>query len=505
MQFLDKVTITVESGKWGDGCVSGRREKWISHGGPSGGNGGKWGSIILQADENVNTLVEYKYIKNYKADIWENGRSKEQYGANAENLTLKIPVWTLISDAKTWAVLHYFAENKGKYTIVEGGKGGDGNMEFKSPVLQYPDFATLGEPGHIHKIVLELQLLGDVALVWTPSVGKSTLINAISNTKAKVANYHFTTLVPHLWSVKFDDYSFNVVDVPGLIKWAAEGKGLGNDFLRHILKAKIFCLMSDIYKYNQGMQEIFDLLEELFSYMLNLDLRDEDEEQKPDQKITIEQKNQHLLLSLRKNNEVVMEKLIVFVFNKFDLISDEEIAQEYIDEFIKKTLKYTSPTLKKTIFAAITDKTLKKNSFVISAATHHGLPELLRFRADQLEYIKLKNLDRQTRTKKHYQIGKQEKKFMTDITKTEKPKLIKENYIEEFAAQFAKIRYVDNTEISRLVYTLQRGNDQAEMRFWKRLEDEWFLELFQEAGAAKGDIFKIKTYYEDYEERYIQW
>jgi GTP-binding protein len=198
--------------------VTGRREAGVPLGGPSGGNGGDGGSVVLRASKDENTLQSYRYKANFKAKPGEPGKSKDQYGANAENLVLTVPVGTIIRDKETDEILHAFAEDGEQWTAVYGGEGGVGNMHFKDSVHQYPNFCLLGEPGNKKEIVLELQLLADVALIGTPSVGKTSLINTISNTKAKVADYPFTTLVPNLGSVTVQDIHFNVIDIPGLIK-----------------------------------------------------------------------------------------------------------------------------------------------------------------------------------------------------------------------------------------------------------------------------------------------
>jgi len=506
MQFYDKVTVEVKSGKWGDGCVSGRRETGVPHGWPSGWNGGKGWSVILQADENIHTLIDYKYIKHYKAPSGEPGRSKEQYGANADDLILKVPVSTLVS--REWRVLHYFSHHQEKFIVARGWDGGLGNMEFTTSILQYPQFALLWELEHGYDITLELQLLGDVALIGMPSVGKSTLINAIAKTKAKVADYHFTTLVPHLGSVKVNDFSYNVVDVPGLIKWAAQWKWLGNAFLRHILKSQIFCMMADLYSYEQGIQDIEDLLNELLMY-IQAKVKDRSTKQKDfdpsrqEIEIFVQIRGWLIILCVSYNNEIVLEKEINFVANKHDLVNDDEIVGEYIDQLIIKLKDFTYENKK--LFADVPQEILMKNIFIISAATHHNLPNLTKFRADQLEHLKLKTLSREAQEKVFSESIQEKKLIIKDITYIEKPKLIEDSYIEEFAAQYLQVRYLDHPKVCKLVYTTQRWNDQAEMRFRSKLDTEWYLSIMEKAGVRKWDILKIKSHYEGYEDRFIQW
>ncbi len=208
-------------------------------------------------------------------------------------------------------------------------------MHFKDAVHQYPSFCLLGEPGNKRTIVLELQLLADVALIGTPSVGKTSLINSISNTKAKVADYPFTTLIPNLGSVTVQKTNFNVIDIPGLIKGAAEGKGLGNAFLRHILKARVFCLMADISRYDKGITEIPELLDEICAYVHNklggLDKKVE---------IQIREDNGFITLYAYEEGELIIEKRMIFLINKYDLINDQEILKEYQQQLIKEILKF---------------------------------------------------------------------------------------------------------------------------------------------------------------------
>lgn len=498
MQFYDKVKITVVSWKWGDGCVSWRREAGVPYGWPSGWNGWRWWTVILEASKDVNTLLAFKYKKKFKAPMWEQGRSKEQYWANAENLILKVPVGTLITEVSSWHLLHYFSEDKDKFAVVHGGEGWLGNLEFKSPTLQYPTFAILGEPGSAIEIELELQLMWDVALIGSPSVGKSTIINALANTKAKVADYHFTTLVPHLGSVSINDFSFNLVDIPWLIKGASEWKGLGNNFLRHVLKAKIFCIVMDLYNFDKWIQEWIDLLWELLKFIKNKAHGDKDISFK------IDNKWEYVILNVYAHKELLMQKQITFVFNKFDLIQDKELMQEYISSFLKQ-LKLCVINKNK-LFKDIDEKIVQKNIFIISAATHYNLDKIVRYWADHLENRTLFNYVPELKKREEFAIYEDENScLLTDITEQEKEQLLEEWYMEESEIQYAKVRYRDNREVSKLVYTTQRWNDEAEMRFRSMIDQKWYLELIQKSWARKWDVFKVKSYYSGQEDRYIQW
>lgn len=495
MRFYDEITITVQSGKWGDGTVTGRREAGVPLGGPSWGNGGSGGSIILQASKDENTLQAYRYKANFKAKPGEPGRSKEQYGANAENLTLTLPVWTIIRDKQTDEILHAFTEDGEQRTVVYGGDGGVGNMHFKDAIHQYPNFCLLGEPGNKKEIVLELQLLADVALIGSPSVGKTSLINTISNVKAKVADYPFTTLIPNLGSVTVHNVHFNVIDIPGLIKGAAEGKGLGNAFLRHVLKARVFCLMADISRYDQGITEIPDLLEEIISYANNK-LWGEDKYLE----VQIREDNGFITFYAYEEGNLVIEKRMMFLINKYDLVNDKDILKEYQEQLWKEILAFFK---KKKIWTKITKKLLTQYTFTMSAATHFGVDERLDKivemvkRTDANDVYHFENIQH-----KHIKVKKDS---ITKISEVEKPFLIEHNYITETDSQYIEVWEVYNQEIAKLVRQLPRGNDEAEGRFWKQMESKGILEEFENRGIQKGDVLKVLSPYEWLEPRYIQY
>jgi len=246
MHFADEAHINVKAGDGGNGSFSFRREKYIAMGGPDGGNGGRGGAIIMQADANLNTLVNFMSKKHYKAPHGEQGLGCNKYGAEGEDLILKVPVGTIVKDEKTGEQIADFTYIGQQVVIARGGQGGKGNASFKSSTRQAPDFAELGEPGEERELDLELKLIADVAIIGYPSVGKSTLISRISNAKPKIADYPFTTLVPNLGVVKVDETDFVVADIPGLIEGAHEGKGLGITFLKHIERANILVHMLDI-------------------------------------------------------------------------------------------------------------------------------------------------------------------------------------------------------------------------------------------------------------------
>ncbi len=248
--FQDEATITVTGGSGGPGCVSWRREKYIPKGGPDGGDGGKGGSVFLQADSNTDTLSLYRSTKNFKAENGEGGMKKNKHGKSGNDLLLIVPPGTQIREGKE--VLADLAHHGDEVQVVQGGRGGFGNTHFKSSVRQRPDFAEKGEPGTTKTLTLELKLVADVGIIGYPSVGKSTLISTISESKPKIGDYPFTTLVPNLGVVEIDERSFVVCDVPGLIEGASEGKGLGHQFLKHIERCRVLLHLLDL---SRAMQD----------------------------------------------------------------------------------------------------------------------------------------------------------------------------------------------------------------------------------------------------------
>ena len=270
--FIDVAKIELKAGKGGDGSVAFRREKYEPSGGPAGGDGGDGGSIIIVGDKDIKTLMDYSYRSIYKAENGGDGRNKKQFGKKGEDLILKVPVGTLVKDYDTDTVIYDVKHDKEEFVICKGGKGGKGNVHFKSSIRQAPRFAEPGEKGEEKTIKLELKLLADVGLIGLPNVGKSTLLSIMSNARPKIANYHFTTLEPNLGVCKVGEKSFVLADIPGLIEGASEGLGLGHDFLKHIERTKILVHVLDISG-SEGRNPIedFELINsELSSYNIKL-------------------------------------------------------------------------------------------------------------------------------------------------------------------------------------------------------------------------------------------
>jgi len=300
IMFVDKAIITIKSGKGGNGSVSFRREPFVPQGGPDGGNGGKGGSIILLADANLRTLMDFRYKKKYEAVPGEDGRGKQQYGKDGEDLVIKVPVGTVVRDVESGLVMADLKQDGQSFVAAKGGKGGKGNVFYKNSVRQAPNFAEAGGAAVERQVELELKLLADVGLVGFPNVGKSTLLSVSTGANPKIANYHFTTITPNLGVVMLYDDSFIMADIPGLIEGASDGAGLGLDFLKHIERTKILVHIVDVSG-SEGRDPIEDF-----------------------EKINDE---------LKKYSEKLAAKPMIVVGNKIDLASDEQVEtfKKYIE------------------------------------------------------------------------------------------------------------------------------------------------------------------------------
>lgn len=306
MRFIDEVQIEIRSGDGGNGCVSFRREKFIPKGGPDGGNGGQGGNVIFKATTRMNTLVNYRGRKKYFAENGEAGKGSQCDGRKGEDILIKVPVGTLIKHRETGEVLADLVDDDQEITLLEGGRGGLGNMYFKTSTNQTPRYAQDGDEGEYLEITLELKLLADIALVGLPNAGKSTLISVISQAKPKIADYPFTTLEPNLGVVKMGEDSFVVADVPGLIEDAHQGKGLGHKFLRHIERTKALVHVVDI----SWCLDNFEAFEQYITIYDELD----------------------------KYDSVILGKKQLVVLTKTDALTEEEVNkyQIYFEEQLKK-------------------------------------------------------------------------------------------------------------------------------------------------------------------------
>ena len=246
MQFVDKARIVIKAGNGGDGAASFHREKFVQRGGPDGGDGGRGGSIIFEADENMSTLLDFKFVRFFRAENGENGRGKMQSGKSGEDLVIKVPCGTRVRDLASGKIIADMNRPGRRRTVLRGGRGGKGNTHFATPTKQSPHYAQNGQKTSEYEVELELMTIADVGLVGLPNVGKSTILSVVTSAKPKIANYHFTTLTPNLGVVKRYDSSFVLADIPGLIEGAAEGAGLGHDFLRHIERTRMLVHVLDI-------------------------------------------------------------------------------------------------------------------------------------------------------------------------------------------------------------------------------------------------------------------
>lgn len=329
--FIDEVVIKVEAGNGGDGCLAFRREKYVAMGGPFGGNGGHGSNIIFKVDEGLHTLIDLRYMKTIKGKKGENGRGKNQNGAAAEDVIIKVPQGTIVTDLGTGFIIADLKEKDDEVVVAYGGRGGRGNTAFKTQSNPAPNFAENGEPGEVKELKVELKLLADVGLVGMPSVGKSTIISCVSKAKPKIAAYHFTTLNPNLGVARTKDgRSFVIADLPGLIEGASLGEGLGDRFLKHIERTRVIAHVIDMSAF-EGRDPYLDY-------------------------VTINKE-------LENFNKDILKKPEIIIANKMDLPP----AKENLEKFKKK----------------IGDKKI----FEVSAMTNTGLEDVVTALADMLDEI----------------------------------------------------------------------------------------------------------------------
>lgn len=267
--FADKANIFIRSGKGGDGHVSFRREIFVAAGGPDGGDGGRGGDLIVEVDDGINTLADFRYIRKYAAGDGENGGKRNCTGKDGEDLVLKVPAGTIIREAETGKVITDMSGDNRREVLLKGGRGGKGNRHYATATMQVPKYAQPGQPAKELNVTLELKMIADVGLVGFPNVGKSTFLSRVTNAKPKIANYHFTTLSPNLGVVDLDGTDgFVIADIPGLIEGASEGVGLGHEFLRHIERTKVIIHLVDAASVEgrDPVEDIEKINNELFSY-----------------------------------------------------------------------------------------------------------------------------------------------------------------------------------------------------------------------------------------------
>ncbi len=326
MKFLDQVKIYVKAGDGGDGSPSFRREKFIEYGGPDGGDGGKGGSVILRSEQNLNTLIDYRYQQHHKAERGENGMGQNRTGKSGENLVLKVPLGTQVFEEDNKTLIYDFIKPEEEFVAAIGGKGGLGNTRFKSSTNRSPKKFTKGTSGEEFTIYLQLKTIADIGIIGLPNAGKSSLLSSITNANPKIANYEFTTLNPNLGVASYDDKEITLADIPGLIEGAHEGTGLGIQFLKHIERCKTLLHLIDITNtdlvksYNQVKNELKeyspDLLNKKELIVLNkIDLVDDKSVKKITDNFSRDVKKEIFTLSTleKKSISKIKAKLVSYV------------------------------------------------------------------------------------------------------------------------------------------------------------------------------------------------
>ena len=327
MKFVDEAYIDIAAGDGGNGCVSFRHEKYKEFGGPNGGDGGRGGHVFAVADSNLNTLVDFRYARRYEAKRGQHGMGSDMFGAAGDDIVLKMPVGTIITDAETGDVLFELLVPGEVITIAKGGDGGFGNLRFKSAINRAPRQKTPGWPGEKRNLKLELKVLADVGLLGMPNAGKSTLITAISNARPRIADYPFTTLHPNLGVVRVGpEQSFVVADLPGLIEGASDGAGLGHLFLRHLQRTRLLLHVVDMAPFDEGVDPVAQA--------------------------------KAIVWELKKYDAELFEKPRWLVLNKLDMVPQDERAAK-VKDFVKR-LKFKGPV------------------FEISALTREGCESLIK-------------------------------------------------------------------------------------------------------------------------------
>lgn len=375
--FIDVAKIFVKSGDGGDGSVSFRREKYVPLGGPDGGDGGRGADVIFVADANMTTLLDFKYKKKYKAESGGNGAASKCYGKDGDKLYIKVPVGTVVRDVETNKIMADLSHPGDVFVVCKGGKGGKGNVKFTTPTRQAPNFAEPGMPGEERWVSLELKLLADVGLIGFPNVGKSTILSMVSKAKPKIANYHFTTLNPNLGVVEIKGVNgFVIADIPGIIEGAAEGVGLGIEFLRHIERTRLLIHVVDISG-SEGRDPLEDF-----------------------KKINEE---------LKKYSVKLWDKPQIVAANKSDMLYDDKVFEDF----------------KAKLHDMGYDKVFK-----ISAATNSGIEELMKEAARKLTEIPIKDLE----IPEEELYVPEEKRFTYSIRKEDTTFIIEGSFVDRLLA-----------------------------------------------------------------------
>ncbi|GEB39983.1 GTPase Obg [Leuconostoc lactis] len=430
MAFVDQAEIEVKAGKGGDGIVSFRHEKFVAMGGPFGGDGGHGGSIILKVDEGLRTLMDFRYNRHFKAQPGGNGGTKGMTGASSDDRYIKVPQGTIVKDADTGEVLGDMLENGQELVVAKGGRGGRGNIHFATPANPAPELSENGEPGEIRNLKLELRVLADVGLVGFPSAGKSTLLSVVSNAKPKVAAYHFTTLAPNIGMVRLpDERDFVMADLPGLIEGAAQGVGLGFQFLRHVERTKVILHLVDM----SGIEGT----DPYTQYRKILD-------------------------ELQQYDETILARPHIIVPTKMDMPDSADNLVKFREQVAADSGLPTQP-----------------NIMPISALTRDGVQELMRVTADTLATAPAPESYRPvveaTPAEKTYEFKPEKHDFTIEW--------------DEDSEQWV----VGGAEVEKLFLMTNIQRDATIMRFGRQLRHMGVDDALRAAGAKDGDDVRINN------------
>ena len=445
--FADRAKIYVRSGKGGDGHVSFRREKYVPDGGPDGGDGGNGGSVILQVDLGMNTLTDYRHVRKYCAENGEDGGKRNCRGKSGKDIILKVPEGTVVKEAQSGKIIVDMSGDTKEFVLLKGGKGGNGNQHYATASMQAPKYAQPGQPSKELDLFLELKLIADVGLIGFPNVGKSTFLSRTTNAKPEVANYHFTTINPHLGVVDLKDgRGFVMADIPGLIEGASDGAGLGHQFLRHIERTKMLIHVVDAAS-TEGRNPIED----------------------------IETINEEL----KKYNADLAARPQVIAANKIDAITDTEPEAVDIDEngeLIYDKKENTDPV------QIIREKyePLGIKVFPISAVTGEGVEELLFYVAGELEHLDSKPI-----------IFEQEFNPEVEMVFTNEP------YSVEFDADRGEY-VVEGPRIEKMLGYTNLDSEKGFAFFQRFLKENGILDELEALGINEGDTVRMYGFSFDY-------
>lgn len=438
--FVDKAEIIVSSGKGGNGAVTFRREPYVPDGGPDGGDGGDGGDVIIAADNNLRTLMDLKYKRKYKAENGSDGMRRKKYGKKGKNLIIKVPLGTMVIDKDTGLLIKDLNAIGDSVVVAKGGKGGKGNVHFKSSTRQAPNFAESGELAQEREIILELKLISDVGLVGLPNVGKSTILSVATSARPKIANYHFTTIDPNLGIVDFVDNSFVLADIAGIIEGAHKGQGLGLTFLKHIERTKILIHVVDAAG-SEGSTPLKDYR------IINNELKQYDDK--------------------------LEKKVKIIAANKIDLINfddlDSDILKNY-NEFIEEV------------------KREGKIVVPISAATNKGIKELMGIALNKLEEQKIEEQNSDTENKEIP---------LYDFEKYN----IDSDYKNLYASVDENGTFILEGKQLTKIFNSTNFNDISSLRYlYKYIVRAGGIKKLKKLGLKEGDTIKINDFELDYTE-----